>query len=56
MRSLLEDADGSLWVGFYGGGLTRLRDGEFTSLSTREGLVHDLTWGIGEGADGSLWV
>jgi diguanylate cyclase (GGDEF)-like protein/PAS domain S-box-containing protein len=56
VRSIFEDADGDLWIGYYGGGLSRLRDGEFTSLSDRDGLVHDLAWGIAETPDGSLWV
>ncbi len=46
VRTLLEDREGSLWVGSYGGGLLRLRDGKFTSFGLSEGLLGNLAWTI----------
>ena len=36
--SFVEDASGSIWIGFLGTGLARYREGRFTSLTEREGL------------------
>ena len=36
--SFVEDAAGAIWIAFAGGGLSRYRDGRFTSLTERQGL------------------
>ena len=36
--ALVEGNDSSLWIGTYGGGLTRLKDGKFTTYTTENGL------------------
>jgi signal transduction histidine kinase/streptogramin lyase len=54
--SIAEDREGSLWVGTGGGGLSRLRHGSFSVLSTREGLSHDQTSVVFEDRAGSLWI
>ena len=41
VMTLLAAQDGSLWIGTYGGGLTRLKDGKFTTYAARDGLAHD---------------
>ena len=41
IRSLAEDADGTLWIGTFGGGLDALRDGRFYSITEKEGLLSD---------------
>ena len=56
MRSLLSDREGSLWIGTYSGGLSRLRDGKFTTFSSREGLAHDFARAVFEDRKGNLWV
>ena len=56
LYSLLEDREGNLWVGTNGSGLMRLRDGPFTSFTTREGLSHDFAYAIREDAQGALWA
>ncbi len=54
--ALAEDLDGSLWVGTHGGGLIRLKDGEWTRYTSREGLLDDRLWELERGRDGGLWI
>ncbi len=56
VRALLEDADGALWIGTFGGGLDRYHDGKTTVFTTRDGLVNDFVWSLYEDADGVLWI
>ena len=56
VRALFEDREGSLWMGTYGGGLCRLRDGKFINLSVQNGLSSDLINSITETRDGSMWI
>jgi ligand-binding sensor domain-containing protein/signal transduction histidine kinase len=56
LRSLLEDKEGSIWIGTNGGGLIRLRDGKFITLTAEDGLSSDLVSAMCETRDGSLWV
>lgn len=56
IRALCLDRTGALWIGTNGGGLVRMRDGEFTAFTTREGLVYDNVTSLCEGRDGSIWV
>src|SRR5687768_26466 len=39
--TLLEDHEGSLWIGTYEGGILRYQNGKFTSYTTKDGLAHD---------------
>src|SRR5258706_13949447 len=36
--ALAEGDDSSLWIGTYGGGLSRLKDGNFTTNTSKDGL------------------
>ncbi len=54
--AIAEGLDGSLWVGTHGGGLIRLKDGEWTRYTTREGLLDNRLWELERGRDGSLWI
>ncbi len=54
--TLAEGPDRSLWAGTYGGGLIRLRDGEWTRYTTREGLLDDRVWTLAQSRDGGLWI
>jgi signal transduction histidine kinase/ligand-binding sensor domain-containing protein len=55
-RCLYEDFDGTLWIGTEEGGLTRYRDGTFTSYTTEDGLPHNLILQIRRTAGGELLV
>ena len=56
IRSLFEDADGTLWIGTNGGGLNRLKDGRLTAYTTRNGLLDDVVYRILEDARNNLWL
>ena len=54
--ALAEDADAALWIGTFGGGLTRLEDGVFTTYTVRDGLPADQVGALAVGPGGDLWV
>jgi len=54
--SLAEDQDRDLWIGTYGGGLFRFRNGHFVQYSLNEGLVSKIVLKIVVARDDSLWI
>jgi ligand-binding sensor domain-containing protein/serine/threonine protein kinase len=56
LMAIHEDGDGTLWTGLYGGGLRRLRQGQWQSYTTADGLVDDQVYSITRGPDGALWI
>lgn len=56
ITDLLQSTDGSLWIGTAGGGLSRWRDGEFSSFSITSDPRANNIMTIHEGQDGSMWV
>jgi signal transduction histidine kinase/ligand-binding sensor domain-containing protein len=56
VQALFEDHTGALWIGTYGGGLVRLKEGRFQSYTARDGLAGDTVRAVGESADGTLWI
>jgi len=53
---LYADKEGSLWIGTYGGGLTRLKDEKFSSFTTKDGLSNDIVRAFYEDKEGILWI
>lgn len=53
--SLYRDAAGDLWIGTFGGGVTRMRGEEFLTLSTKDGLPHDIVMSTFQDGQGSYW-
>jgi signal transduction histidine kinase/CheY-like chemotaxis protein/ligand-binding sensor domain-containing protein len=53
---IYEDNDHVVWVGTYGGGLKRFKDGVFTSITMRQGLYDDTIWSILEDDHGNVWM
>jgi ligand-binding sensor domain-containing protein len=53
---LLEDHAGNLWLGTFGGGLTRLTGGCFTRYTTQDGLSGDFIQCLFEDSHGNLWI
>jgi signal transduction histidine kinase len=56
IRSLHEDAAGTLWVGTYDGGLTRVAGGKLVAIRKKDGLFDDGAFAILEDDDGRFWV
>lgn len=56
IRMLLEDPEGSLWMGTETEGLQRLRDGSFITYSSDEGLSNNMVRSILEDSSGILWI
>jgi ligand-binding sensor domain-containing protein len=54
--SLAEDSKQNIWIGTWGGGLYRFRDGHFTQYSTSQGLPSVAVLSIVGARDGSLWL
>ncbi len=55
VRAVLEDVDGSLWIGSTGG-LTHWRDGTFHTYTVNDGLPADFVRALHRSADGTLWI
>jgi signal transduction histidine kinase len=54
--ALAEDHERNLWVGSYGGGLFRYRDGVFKQYSVEQGLASRIVFQITVARDDSLWI
>lgn len=53
--SIVERADGDLWIGTVGG-LNHFQNEKFTVYTVRDGLPHNLVTSIAEDAHGGLWL
>jgi signal transduction histidine kinase/CheY-like chemotaxis protein len=55
--AVLEDREGSLWIGLIGAGVARwLGYGEWEAWTRAQGLPSDLIWSIRRDREGALWV
>ncbi|WP_010522879.1 two-component regulator propeller domain-containing protein [Aquimarina agarivorans] len=60
--ALHETADGSIWVGTFGGGLNQFKsgstinEGAFNHFSVKDGLANDIIKSIEEDDQGNLWI
>jgi len=50
-----EDSKGYIWIGYYGGGLSRFDGEEFYHFTEEEGLLNNYVWTIFEDSKGNLW-
>ena len=55
IRCLEATSDGSVWIGYAGAGLGRLKDGRFVRLGTEQGLPDEFISQIVADGRGSLW-
>jgi len=53
--ALDEADDGTLWIGTLGGGLVALKDGRFTTYTTRDGLINDSVITMCRDTGGAVW-
>lgn len=56
ITALLADRRGVLWIGTYGGGVSRLARGVVETLTKADGLAGNTITRLLEGADGSVWI
>jgi len=56
VRDVLADADGTLWIATYGGGLGRLRNGRITTLTVDAGLPDNSISRVLDDGRGRLWL
>ncbi len=55
--AVVEDREGSLWIGLIGAGVARwLGHGEWEAWTKAQGLPSDLIWSIRRDRQGSVWV
>lgn len=54
--ALFSDADGSLWISTRAGELLHFTDGQFLTLTTRQGLASDFAYAATQTADGTMWL
>jgi ligand-binding sensor domain-containing protein len=56
MRAVLQDAEGALWIGSFGGGLSRYDGRQFRAYTARDGLTSRLVQDVILAQDGTLWI
>ena len=56
MRSLVEESDGSLWIGTMGEGLIRYRNGETLSFTASSGLPDNTVNVVFQDREENLWI
>ncbi len=54
--SLLQDGDGALWVGTYGGGLHRVQGDRAVPIRRKDGLFDDVVYTVLDDGRGRLWM
>jgi signal transduction histidine kinase len=54
--AVLRGRDGTVWAGTLSGGLSRLKDGRFSTFTTEDGLASNTVTALAEAADHSIWV
>jgi signal transduction histidine kinase/ligand-binding sensor domain-containing protein len=56
IRAIYEDPDGTLWIGTYDSGLSRLKDGKFSTYNTSNGMFSNGVFAILEDGRGNFWM
>ena len=56
VTSLVQETNGTLWIGSLGGGLTRLQNGKLTKITQQDGLQSDLIRSLLLDSEGTLWI
>src|SRR5207244_9526079 len=51
-----EGDDSSLWIGTFGGGVSRYKGGQFTVYTTGEGLISDFVRSLCKDREGGIWI
>ena len=56
VNSIVQDHEGSIWLGTYYGGLNRIRDGVFINYTVLNGLSDNTVHCVTQTANGAVWV
>ena len=56
VSAILQDGEGNVWIGTYGGGLTRYDGQNFTTFTTRDGLAHNWVRALAQDSEGNVWI
>lgn len=56
IRDIYVSAGGTLWIGTYGYGLFRFKDGKFARITSEDGLFDDVVSAILEDHHGNFWM
>jgi two-component sensor histidine kinase len=56
IRSVSQDAEGTLWIGTFGGGLSSIHDGILHRYVARDGLLSDNISHVQDDGKGDLWL
>ncbi len=57
VTSILEDREGSIWLGLWGSGVARWPGpGEWTNWTTADGLSNDIVWAVRRDRAGTMWL
>jgi signal transduction histidine kinase/ligand-binding sensor domain-containing protein len=56
ITALLSLPSGELWIGFYAGGVSELKDGVLTDYGPRDGMPSGWVTSFARESDGTLWV
>jgi len=56
VRTITEDASGTIWFGMLGGGLGRLKNGQITQFHKQDGLASDFVWSLFADDDSAIWI
>ena len=51
----LADHEDAIWAGTWGAGVSRYKDGEWVSYTTKDGLAGDVVYSIAQGPDKAYW-
>lgn len=54
--SIIKGPDGSMWIGTYGGGMNRYKNGSWTNFNTQHGLCDSFVYEILFADSGVMWV
>ena len=56
VQGLVEGDEGSLWIATHGGGISRYKDGQFTTYTRKEGLISDYPMSLCRDTEGAIWI
>lgn len=56
LRAVIVDRDDVVWIGTYGAGIVRYKNGEFTSVGARDGLAEDIVSSIVADDADNFWM